>query len=89
LGFWCMVALAVSRAAGDPASFCRACAALTLLGPVPVALVGAPRDLIAAWKPNVGVSGTPRRIVGDSRRRIDDRRRDRPALALARSGRDR
>src|SRR4051812_20768087 len=44
--------VAVSGAVGDPASFCRALVALTLLGPVPAAPAGAPCDLIAAWKPN-------------------------------------
>jgi hypothetical protein len=45
------------------------CRLLTLLGPVPATSGGVPCDLIVAWKPNVGVSKTPRRIVRHSRRR--------------------
>src|SRR5581483_9901918 len=79
---------------GESEAFCRAFAALTLLGPVPAAPAGAPCDPIAAWKPNVGLSETPRQIVGGSIREgwviivgIDAHSRAHVAAAIDEQGR--
>jgi hypothetical protein len=57
----CAVVVAAFEAVGDPASFCRAFAALTLLGPVLTASAGTPCDPMAAWRPRGRLPMTPRR----------------------------